>query len=454
MTQPTQQDVLIVQARSATAATVLEALAQLGVRGTLSAPRAALEAASAGRCRLIVLDAADDDAAMALVGQVKADNPELPVVMAVQESQAALAVRAMRAGCDDVLAGPLTASAVVRALGPLLDSHPVELADQAGDASPLRIAGRSLPLRTALAMARKVAPTSMPVLISGESGTGKELIAFYLHRHSRRSRGPYIRVNCAALSESLLESELFGHERGAFTGAVALRKGRFERAHGGTLLLDEISETTPRLQAELLRVLEQQDFERVGGSETVQVNVRVIATSNRDLGREVEQGRFRRDLYYRIGGLDLTVPPLRERLDDLVELVWYFVNLYAQEAARRIEQLDEGMLERFARYDWPGNVRQLRNVVRAALSLGSGPVLSLEGVPDLEGKLEEPARQALPELSLEALERQAIFEALRQTKSHQAQAARILGISDRTLREKLRRYRQQQPLAAAGESRW
>jgi len=264
-------------------------------------------------------------------------------------------------------------------------------------------------------------------------------------------------VNCAALSESLLESELFGHERGAFTGAVARRKGKFELAHGGTLLLDEISETGPRLQAELLRVLEQQDFERVGGSESVRVDVRVISTTNRDLAAEVRRGNFRGDLYYRINGVELRMPPLRERLEDIPILVWHFVNLYAREVRRRITKLDPQMLERFRRWSWPGNVRQLRNVVRAALILGDGPTLSLPEGLEAEQTLPLPDAPRSSTLSLRELERQAIFEALRRTESHHAKAARLLGITDRTLREKLRRYRREghlpQPLEV-GESRW
>jgi DNA-binding NtrC family response regulator len=290
-----------------------------------------------------------------------------------------------------------------------------------------------------------VAPTSLPVLVCGESGTGKELISQYIHHHSRRANGPFVRVNCAALNESLLESELFGHEKGAFTGAVGRRKGRFERADGGTLLLDEISETTGRLQAELLRVLEGQDLERVGGSETIHVDVRVIATTNRDLGRQVRDGRFRADLYYRISGLRLEVPALRDRAEDIPALVAHFVARYAGQTDRRIAEIDRELLETFSAAAWPGNVRQLRNAVRTLLALGTGPVLRLDDAPHLRAELETgggPYRSdAAGSLKLQDLERKAIFEALRRTEDHQAKAARLLGITDRTLRSKLRRYR-------------
>jgi DNA-binding NtrC family response regulator len=240
--------------------------------------------------------------------------PETPFVVMGGGESARRAAKAVRAGCDAFLVKPLDRQEVADLLAELLPNHQVPLAaaDEQDGRCLYLIAGQSPQFLRTIALARKAAPTSVPVLITGESGTGKELVSYLVHRHSRRSARPYIRVNCAALSESLLESELFGHERGAFTGACSQRKGRFERAHGGTLLLDEVSETTPRLQAELLRVLEQQDFERVGGSESVRVNVRIISTSNCDLARRASDGRFRKDLYYRLCGVHLAVPPLRE----------------------------------------------------------------------------------------------------------------------------------------------
>ncbi len=454
------RNVLIAMAPPPEKRRTLEVLARHELRGRIACDAdEARDLLAEGDWDLVLLDLdARPDAALALLGEVRAESPELPVVALAGENVAA-AVGAMRRGCRDVLTKPLDAAAIDAALRTLLPNHkvPFAAAAESGRKCLYEIAGQSGPLLGVLETARKIARTSMPVLVTGESGTGKELVSYFVHRESSRRDGPYVRVNCAALSESLLESELFGHERGAFTGASRQRKGRFERAHGGTLLLDEISETTPRLQAELLRVLEQQDFERVGGTELVRVNVRVVCTSNRDLPAEVRAGRFRRDLYYRIGGIRLELPPLRQRKEDIPPLTWHFVNQYAREVRRHVERLDEDMLDAFECHDWPGNVRELRNVVRTALALGEGPTLSLapgqldgEGAADASGgDLAETST-----LALRDLERQAIFEALRRTKSHQAKAARLLGITDRTLREKLRRYRREGAYETSGESRW
>jgi len=460
MAEKVYQNVLIVHAEPELRRQALELLARRGLRGTVAADFTDARREIDGRgWDLLLVDAAgDEDAALLFIQDVKADAPELPVVVFGDETSVRTAVRAVRAGCEEFLVKPASPQTLETLLETLLPGHDVSLAASAEEGSRCvyQIAGRSVELLGVLRLARRVAPTSMPVLVTGESGTGKELISYYLHTNSSRAGGPYIRVNCAALSESLLESELFGHERGAFTGALAQRKGRFERAHGGTLLLDEVSETTPRLQADLLRVLEQQDFERVGGSEPVHVNVRVVCTSNRDLHEEVRTGRFRKDLYYRIRGVHLCVPPLRERIEDIEVLVWHFVNLYAREVRRRIERIDPDLLEAFGRYPWPGNVRELRNVVRTALALGDGPVLTLADGQELtpDPAAAESGVADAGDLTLQELERQAILEALRRTKSHQVKAARLLGITDRTLREKLRRYRSSGQLEPAGEARW
>lgn len=459
MSRRVYQNILIINAETETNRLLLEVLAARALRGAVARDRktaAEMIASRAWDMVLADLHTANGDG-LTLLRAVKENAPETPVVLLGDRDSSRLAVRALREGFDDYLGRPLDRRSVEELLDTLTPSHEVPIAASAEEntRSLYQIAGNSAALNETLRLADKVAPTSIPVLITGESGTGKELISYYIHDRSSRSHGPYVRVNCAALSETLLESELFGHERGAFTGAHAQRKGRFERAHGGTLLLDEISETSPRLQAELLRVLEQQDFERVGGTESICVNVRIISTSNRDLSAEVEKGTFRRDLYYRLAGVHLTAPALRERRQDIPALVWHFVNLYARETHRRITELDSRLLDAFASLPWPGNVRQLRNVVRAAMALGAGPVLSIEDIASLQPQLGVPAATpAVDSLRLQELEKQAILEALRRTKSHQAKAARLLGITDRTLREKLRRYRNEETLDVAGESRW
>ncbi len=417
-----------------------------------------------------------------LIGTIKANCPELPVIMMAQAEQQSSqsqqqtierVVRAIQLGCCDFLIKPLDREKVEDLLDTFIPNHSYSSIVSAHERTRClyQIVGKSTKLIQTIDLAKKIAPTSVPVLVSGESGTGKELIAYLIHHKSRRSDGAYIRINCAALSDSLLESELFGHEKGAFTGAYTQRKGKFEMAHSGTLLLDEITETPIRFQAKLLRVLEQQDFERVGGNESVRVDVRIISTTNKDLLQEVRRGRFRQDLYYRLSAIRLTLCPLRERTDDLSDLVWYFVNLYSREVQRQISELDPPMMDIFAKYHWPGNVRQLRNVVRTSLMLGVGPILSLADVswlfdelqplPQLDhdplcslispsstessqfGTCHAQSDFGLGGLPLEQVERRAILETLNQTGGNQTKAAKVLGISDRTLRDRIHRYRKE-----------
>ena len=430
-----------------------------------------------------------------LLKKIQTDSPELPVVLIAKNQPWAssqelidTALKAIKAGCCDFLLEPLDRKKIEDILDTFLPNHKISTIISADDPCKsgqylYQIVGKSAKLAQIAELAKKIAPTSVPVLISGESGTGKELFSYLVHHKSKRAQGPYIRVNCAALNDSLLESELFGHEKGAFTGAYFQRKGRFEMAHGGTLLLDEITETPPKFQAKLLRVIEQQDFERVGGEKKVRVDVRIISTTNKDLLNEVTQGRFRLDLYYRLSGVRLIIAPLRQRKEDMPELVWHFINLYARQVQRRITKLDPAMIDIFAKYHWPGNIRQLRNVVLTSLILGTGPTLSLadvswlfDGVPQTpqivpnkkenvlpltertDSDTKEPyiGRNSLNDNSglggipLTQIERRAILDTLDQTAGNQTKAAKVLGISDRTLRGKLRQYRQQKELQLSG----
>ncbi len=297
-------------------------------------------------------------------------------------------------------------------------------------------------MRALLRQAGRVAASKASVLIEGETGTGKELLARLIHTSGPRARRPFVRVNCAALSEGLVESEFFGHEKGAFTGAEQARPGRFELADGGTLLLDEVSETSVKLQAKLLRALEEEEFERVGGTRTLAVDVRVLATTNRNLEEEVARGGFRRDLYYRLGVVTLKVPPLRARREDIPVLAAHFFARFRGEAPARLERLASRTVEILRGHDWPGNVRQLRNAVQRACLLAEGPEVRPEDLPSLD----EPAASAdgLPEGTLDEIERRVILATLRTTGGNKTAAAERLGITARTLLNKLNRYREEQ----------
>jgi len=489
-------NVLIVDDDPQFARFMLEILAGRGIRGYLANDRkSAIDFLEKNSCTLVFTSSKVGQQAkistrwcdgFELLQEIRVNTPELPVVMIADNAKSTVknekqraagetpntenelietAVKAIRLGCCDFIIKPPDRQKVENLLDTLLPNHNVAtiVSGYEGANCLYRIVGRSTKMVQLVDLAKRVARTSAPVLISGESGTGKELVSYLIHHHSRRAHGPYIKINCAALSDTLLESELFGHERGAFTGAYNQRKGRFEMAHGGTLLLDEITETPARFQAKLLRVLEQQDFERVGGNENIRVNVRVISTTNKDLLQEVQQGRFRLDLYYRLSAVRLVIQPLRQRKEDLVDLVWYFVNLYAREAQRRITKLDPVMMDIFAQYDWPGNVRQLRNVVRTSLILGTGETLSLADVSWLFDELQplpqkkpgdfgieyrgqqlnNPPISGLGGVPLEQVERRAILDTLRQTAGNRTKAAKVLGISDRTLRDKINRYQRE-----------
>jgi DNA-binding NtrC family response regulator len=467
-------NVLIIGSDKESVRFILEILARKGIGGTVvENKRNIVDFLNENNYALIFditqINQCEDD--FRLIREIKVNSPEMPVIMVCdnekQQNQQQLldaAVKAVNIGCGDFLVKPLDYRKIENLLDALLPNHRVSTADSDnnGAQSLFTIVGRSVKLTQTVNLAKKVAPTSAPVLIGGESGTGKELISYLVHRYSRRAQGPYIRVNCAALTDSLLESELFGHEKGAFTGAYAQRKGRFEMAHGGTLLLDEITETPLKFQAKLLRVLEQQDFERVGGNESIRVDVRIISTTNKDLMSEVVEGRFRQDLYYRLCGVRLVIPPLRQRCEDLPDLVWHFVNLYARQAHRQITELDSAMMNIFVKYHWPGNVRQLRNVVLTSLILGTGSKLSLADVSWLFDELQPRPQEntlsvsngqtSLSELSgmpLDQIERQVILDTLDNTGGNQTKAAKILGISDRTLRSKIRRYQQKDELQLA-----
>ncbi|MCP5006466.1 MAG: sigma-54-dependent Fis family transcriptional regulator [Planctomycetes bacterium] len=288
---------------------------------------------------------------------------------------------------------------------------------------------------------KKIARSKAGVLIQGESGTGKELIAQAIYLQSDRSKGPFIKVNCAALSESLLESELFGHERGAFTGADSKRLGRFELANNGTLLLDEVSEISPKIQSKLLRVLEEEEFERVGGSKTLKVDARIIATTNRDILKEIEKERFRQDLYFRLNVIPIIIPPLRERRVDIPDLVNYFLGKYACGSNTPVKEISDKAKHLLCQYDWPGNVRELRNLIHRSVVMVDSEVLLPE---HFENMLNVNSVQKEENLTsgktIEDVERVLIYKTLEETHGNKTRAAEILDITPRTLRNKLSKY--------------
>ena len=359
------------------------------------------------------------------------------------------AVEAMRAGAENFLVKPLEPSTVLVVLEKVLEKQRLSRdAEQLKDRVRQRyrfesMIGDSPALQAVFEVVKRAAPTKATVLLLGESGTGKELVAQAIHQESSRHDRPFIKVACAALSESLLESELFGHERGSFTGAVGRREGRFELADGGTLFLDEIGEIPASVQVKLLRALQQREFERVGGTETLKVDVRVVAATNRDLAAEVAAGRFREDLYYRLNVVAVTLPPLRTRKGDIPALVSHFIQKFDQAYEKSVRGLLPGTLNALIRYDWPGNVRELENVIERAVVLSTGPLLTSEELPPaLSGPGPGLARPGglIPGATIRQLEREAILRTLEVVDGSTTRAAAMLGISPRKIQYRLKEY--------------
>lgn len=402
-------------------------------------------------------------------GADKAEFP--PVIVITDKGDAREAERLMSLGARDYWLEPLDMERIAAvARGPRAPVPVPALSTLGGhkpsyDKGP-KIVGHAPAIRRVLKLARQVAGSKATVLISGESGTGKEMFARYLHAMSKRASGPFIAVNCAALPEHLLESELFGHEKGAFTGAIARKLGKFELADGGTLLLDEISEMDLALQAKLLRVLQEGEVDRVGGTETIKVDVRVLATTNRDLEDWVKQGKFRQDLYFRLNVIPLRLPSLKERGDDVLELARFFMNMYIREYSLPPVELSPAAVEWLRSYAFPGNVRELQNLMERAVLLANGqpiqpahflledeewPLFDEDEQEDRESASPAPANSAAPGTGTNALagpviplhemERLMIIKGLEATSGNRTQAAELLGISVRTLRNKLNEYR-------------
>jgi Nif-specific regulatory protein len=313
-----------------------------------------------------------------------------------------------------------------------------ELADKY---RPANIIGKSREMAPVYEMIDQVARSDATVLIRGESGTGKELIAQAVHYGSPRAKGPFIRVNCAALPEGLIESELFGHEKGAFSGAVQQRVGRFERAAGGTIFLDEIGDLTPTVQVRLLRVLQEREFERVGGNKVLDADVRVVAATNRPLEKDMEEGRFRADLYYRLNVFPIHVPPLRERRTDIILLADHFIEKYSARHGRSIVRLSTPAIDLLMAYHWPGNVRELENAIERAVLLADSDVIHARLLPpSLQMARAEDTRSGPLESQVEALEKELIIDALKVSRGNRAAAARLLGITERVMGLRVQKY--------------
>jgi two-component system response regulator FlrC len=380
---------------------------------------------------------------MALLRKARAEQPEMEVIVLTAHGTVENAVEAMKLGAFDYLSKPLSGpDEIVLTVTRALERRRLREDRQRSTAhadEAQGIVAHDPAMLAVVGQVRKVAATDTTVLLLGESGTGKEVVAGALHRESRRRDGPFVAVNCAALSPSLLESEMFGHEKGAFTGASATRRGRFELADGGTLFLDEVAELDPQLQAKLLRVLEQRRFERVGGAREIEVDIRLVAATNRELGEEIRSGRFRNDLYHRLAVFPIRLLPLRERPLDLEPLATHLLGRIARQLGRPPPSISSRAQARLAAYAWPGNVRELANVLERAAILADGPVIEIEHLV-LDARPPTAASAALPAVTLGELEREAIRQALAATGGHRKQAAARLGIGLRTLYEKLKQH--------------
>lgn len=384
---------------------------------------------------------------MELLRIIRTEMPEVDVVMLTGYGSVDNAVEAMRVGAKDYLVKPVN-----------IDELTVKVDKIREDRSRVRenrelreriqqiygfenIVGRSAAMLEVFEKVRMVAPTKASVLIYGESGTGKELIANAIHEHSPRRKRPFVKVNCGALPLTLLESELFGHEKGAFTGAVATRPGRFELANGGTLLLDEISETAPEFQVKLLRVLQEGEFERVGGTQTIKVDVRIIAATNKKLETLVREGKFREDLYYRLKVVEIDLPPLRERPEDIPLLVEHFLEEFSRYYGKAKPRVHPAVMTALQNYHWPGNVRQLRNVLEGAFVMSSGEITLKHLPPEIHAEQAKDNYVRIPvSASLQEAERLLIQAALAYNRGNRARTARQLGLGRKTLYRKMATY--------------
>jgi two-component system response regulator HydG len=382
---------------------------------------------------------------------IRAYNPAIPIVLMTAYASVETAVEALKSGAYDYLPKPLNFDELKITIERAMDHSGLkeenrllrESLDTQFDSQD--IIGRSSSMVKVLETVAQVAPTDATVLITGESGTGKEIIAGAIHHNSLRKNGPYIKINCAAITETLLESELFGHEKGAFTGAYKRKEGRFRQADGGSLFLDEISEMSTAMQAKLLRVIQEREITRVGGEEVIDVDVRVMAATNKELMEEIESGRFREDLYYRLNVVSVNIPPLRDRREDIPLLAQHFLKMFSEKNNKEIKGFTPQAMDNFLKYGWPGNVRELMNAVERGVVLAQTEYLD-ERVLSVASKVEEfeaemISKNGIPgDIPLDEIERVAILKALGLAEGNKSEAARRLGITRQTLLKKLKKY--------------
>ncbi len=388
---------------------------------------------------------------MEVLKEMKSINPEIDVIMMTAYGTIETAVNAMKEGAYDYVTKPVELDELLVLLERISEKRDIireneilkdNLRDKGVTADQIIYQGRAM--EEVVNMAGRVAASRAAVLIRGESGTGKELISKLIHNLSPRSERPMITVNCAALPETLLESELFGHEKGAFTGSTQRRIGRFEEADGGTLFLDEIGELSPGVQVKLLRFLQEKEFQRLGGNHTLNSDVRVISATNRDLDERLKNGDFREDLYYRLNVVVITVPPLRERKEDIPLLIDYFMKAYCRENGKSVDAVSREARDLLIKYDYPGNVRELENIIERAVVITRDSIISKRDLP-FQAEPEESFKGIVPgsgtiKENVEMLERGMIERAMNECSRHQTRAAESLGISERMLRYKLKKY--------------
>lgn len=385
---------------------------------------------------------------MEALREIKEWNTNIPVIMITAHGTMESAIEAMKSGALDYISKPFDIEELKIQIRKALDIGDMKeqiefLTKELKDKTGKVIIGNSKKMKEVLEIVNRVAKSNATILVTGESGTGKELIANAIHYNSDRENKPYVRVNCGAIPESLLESELFGHEKGAFTGAVNRKPGRFERADGGTIFLDEVGELSTATQVKLLRVLQEKEIERVGGTEVIKVDVRVIAATNRDLKKMVEEGSFRDDLYYRLNVIPIELPPLRERKEDIPALIEYFIHKYCREMGREKIGISEDALERIVQYSWKGNIRELENVVERLVILSQGNMIYKEDLPkEILIQNDEASEFILPKegINLEEVEKSLIQQALKKTDYNQTKAAKLLGITRHTLIYRMEKY--------------